>query len=725
MSSLNYIHLLALFFSFSFALYADEVSGETNLKKEILEGNKEKFPEGKKEKVDQKTEAEQTIFVTANRYVEPFSKAEASVAKITKEEMIEHQSRNLPEALQLTTGVAMQKTSNGQCSPYLRGFTGFGTLMLVDGIRLNNSIFRSGPNQYWTLLDMCSIDHVEVLKGASSALYGSDAIGGTVLAFTRFPEYSDNEEGIFGGRYFTRMSSAEESIIGRAEQTYATSDYALMIGGTYKMFGDVHSAKIGKQKKTGYDEYNWDLKLRLNLAGERELIFAHYHTTLDEVWRTHRTPYSDSGWHGTSIGNKESIHYFDNDRYLTYLTYLDQESYAIADTINFTLYYQTLGETLTKQKLGKKQIFDDDTDVQTLGVNLDLTKETRYGTWAYGATYSIDFADSSIDDRSSPLYGIQGSNPDNSKYHVLAAYVQDRFFITDQIDFTIGTRGTYTKADVGKFYNKNKRGTKKADSFSEDWTHLCSCGRLGYHFFDDKALLYLSVTEGFRTPNLTDLARNGDFASGSKEVPSTDIDPETYLSGEIGFRYTDEKIAFHTAYFYTDIRDQIIRTPEHPSSSSYTKVNGGKGYVHGFEAELAYLLTKSLTLRSGITIMGGSTDYYDGYEDVHEPIRTMPITAFGSLRWESPNKRFWAEVAELVVDKEDRLTAKDKTDTQRIPPGGTPGYLLTDLRTGFKITKNCNLVFSVENLFDEAYRYHGSGSNEPGRNFICSFEYKW
>ena len=168
-----------------------------------------------------------------------------------------------------------------------------------------------------------------------------------------------------------------------------------------------------------------------------------------------------------------------------------------------------------------------------------------------------------------------------------------------------------------------------------------------------------------------------------------------------------------------------MRSPETPGSSSYTKVNGGEGYVHGFETELAAKLTDDFTLRSGFTIMGGSTDYYDGYQDMHEPIRTMPVTFFTALRWDSPSRRFWAELVEQVVDKEDRLTEKDKKDTQRIPPGGTPGYLLTDIRMGYKITKNLHLVAAVENLLDEAYRVHGSGSNEPGRNFICSLEYKW
>jgi hemoglobin/transferrin/lactoferrin receptor protein len=99
------------------------------------------------------------------------------------------------------------------------------------------------------------------------------------------------------------------------------------------------------------------------------------------------------------------------------------------------------------------------------------------------------------------------------------------------------------------------------------------------------------------------------------------------------------------------------------------------------------------------------------------------MTATTALRWESQDRRFWAEAAERVSDQEDRLTAADKTDTQRIPPGGTPGYAVTDLRFGCRLKNGVSFVASVENVFNTDYRIHGSGSNEPGRNLILSAEY--
>jgi hemoglobin/transferrin/lactoferrin receptor protein len=125
------------------------------------------------------------MIVTATRVEEdPFS-LPYSVSVVTAQDLERKMPRTTPEALRELPSIMLQKTSHGQGSPYLRGFTGYRTLMLVDGIRLNNSTFRDGPNQYWGTIDAQSLDHLEVVRGPSSVMYGSDAIGGTVNAISK------------------------------------------------------------------------------------------------------------------------------------------------------------------------------------------------------------------------------------------------------------------------------------------------------------------------------------------------------------------------------------------------------------------------------------------------------------------------------------------------------------------------------------------------------------
>ena len=126
--------------------------------------------------------------------------------------------RTLPEALQFTPGVLVQKTAHGHGSPFIRGFTGRQNLLLVDGVRINNSLFRGGPVQYWNTIDPLSLDRIELVRSQGSVLYGSDAVGGTLNAFTRSSGFADQPEGEFfshGSAYYEYRSNGEGSHIGR------------------------------------------------------------------------------------------------------------------------------------------------------------------------------------------------------------------------------------------------------------------------------------------------------------------------------------------------------------------------------------------------------------------------------------------------------------------------------------------------------------------------------
>ena len=103
----------------------------------------------------------------------------------------------------------------------------------------------------------------------------------------------------------------------------------------------------------------------------------------------------------------------------------------------------------------------------------------------------------------------------------------------------------------------------------------------------------------------------------------------------------------------------------------------------------------------------------------------QPPTAQVGARWQLESGKYWAEAVSDMAVKADKLSADDQRDTQRIPPGGTPGYAVFHVRAGTQLTKHLQLSLALENIFDEDYRIHGSGVNEPGRNLIfmanCTF----
>jgi hemoglobin/transferrin/lactoferrin receptor protein len=133
--------------------------------------------------------------------------------------------------------------------------------------------------------------------------------------------------------------------------------------------------------------------------------------------------------------------------------------------------------------------------------------------------------------------------------------------------------------------------------------------------------------------------------------------------------------------------------------------------------------------------IGTLTICFDGQADAYptsapaakrEPLtRLMPTTTQVGLRWDHPNKRLWAETSCTFTDRADRLSSGDMADTQRVPPGGTPGYTVLDIRAGWKVNESLDVWSAVENVTDRDYRIHGSGVNEPGTNFKLGAKWRF
>ena len=100
----------------------------------------------------------------------------------------------------------------------------------------------------------------------------------------------------------------------------------------------------------------------------------------------------------------------------------------------------------------------------------------------------------------------------------------------------------------------------------------------------------------------------------------------------------------------------------------------------------------------------------------------MPLTVQLGLRWEPSEAGYWVESLATFADEQDELSSRDESDTQRIPPGGTPSYAVFTLRGGYRFNDHINGSATLENIFDEDYRIHGSGVNEAGVNFVAALD---
>lgn len=659
-------------------------------------------------------------------YLLPFS-----YALIDRSRIADRADRSLPQALREIPSVMVQETAIGQGSPFIRGFTAFRNLLLVDGVRLNNSVFREGPNQYWATVDAYGLDRIELQKGPSSVLYGSDAIGGTLQAVTKGPRVFGEEDPLT--EVFLRGATAERSIIARVDQHLGLDENTgLRFGGTVKDFGDLHGgADTGEMPETGYGEWHIDAKLERFLADGELLTIGTQSMRQTNVPRTHKTIFAVP-FEGSSVGS-DLRRELDQKRDLVYVQLEGEDgglidSGGLFDRYTGNLSWHRQAENQDRIRSNGVQQFTG-LDVNALGTVWQFEKDLEGWKLAYGLDYYHDEVSSFSS--SNPIQGPVG---DDAAYDLLGLYAQGEIPLDEKLTLLAGARFSYAAAQADSVEDPV---TGDVISLDEDWSAIVGNLRASYLLDaeeDSRTVLFGGASQGFRAPNLSDLTRFDDFGGfvggtpvDAVEVPAPDLDPEYYTTLEIGVREENDTWAAELAVFYTDIRDGIQRFPnDDPGTPDFeiAKDNLGDGYVAGIEFGGAFNIDAEWSLFGNATWQDGKQDTVDpdnAGEIIEDNLsRLMPLTGQLGARYEPTDGDWWVEGVLVGADKADQLSIRDIGDTERIPPGGTPGYLVAHLRGGWQVAENGQIGFALENLADEDYRIHGSGQNMPGLNLVLT-----
>jgi len=674
------------------------------------------------------------LVVTASRGLSPLKETPYSATSFSSQDFLENTVRTLPDALRYTPGVLVQKTSYGHGSPFIRGFTGRQNLLLVDGVRFNNSTFRGGPVQYWNTLDSLSLDHFELIRSQGSVLYGSDAAGGTLNAFTKSSGFADEPEGkVFshGSAYYEYRSNGRGSHIGRIEtQTGIGGVFGLHLGISAKEFGDIEDSAVGLMRGTGYPEQAIDARLDWAITPQTTLTLTHQNFNQDKVSRWHSTR-NNPGWlHGSHVTTPGRFiaREYDQERSLTYLRLAHENDRVDAPVrrVTATLSYQTSSDaefqirSLTDRRLQSY-------DVETTGFDLELESLLAGGSLTYGFDFYHDSVDSnSLRDRGAGFAFDPASRPlaDNSSYDLFGTYAQYIRPIGDRFELTAGLRYTHARAELGKLFDPATGTDISADS---SWDDFSASLRATYRI-NDCWLAFGGISQAFRAPNLNDLSGNLTTRSGTPTFGSLNVEPEEFVTYELGIRNDTENYGMSAAIFYTDVSDIITEVPLVTGSGAEITTNGSDGYIYGIELEGYWNISPQWTLSGFASWQDGrmQTPAFLGGPETEEYFsRLLPLSGSVALRWHHPSEPLWIEARILASAEADHLSRSDRTDTQRIPTGGTPAYAVASLRAGWSPMQNLELTAAIENLLDDDYRYHGSGQNEPGLNAIIGVKYLW
>ena len=674
------------------------------------------------------------IVVTATRRATPGFDLPASTSVVGRAGpggFATRQRRTVTDALTDLPSVMVQKTAYGQASPFIRGFTGYQTVMLVDGIRLNNSTFRSGPNQYWSTIDPFTVERIEVVRGPGSVLHGSDAVGGVVNAVSRRRTSFEPGEHM-EGRTHVRWSDAEHSWTVRGEVQGNRDDLGYSACTPSCSFGALEAGHgPGRREGTACRDTDGDVRLDWRQDDRSSWAFGLQHVDQDGVPRTHKTVDAES-YHGTDVGSELRRDLFQT-RDLVYLRHERLGSTPFADRVEITGSWHEQRERQIRAR-DTSRTDHQGTDVGTLGLQVQLDKTTRIGELTYGVECWRDDVDSFRRDYVNgvlDLERIQGAVADDARYDLLGVYVQDEIR-WGETTLVAWARRTYARARAGSVDDPTVGGADPATPgnvirVDDSWSDVVGSLR-AVHPLGESWNAFGGVSQAFRAPNLSDLTSLDD--TSGLETPSPGLDAEEYVTYEAGLRGRGERWTVQGTMWTTDIDGMIVPSPTGRrigGTPEVRKDNVGDGWVHGVEIEGRLRLTSELTLDAAYSWMYGRVDQIDPARGiVREPLsRLMPRTVAATLTWKPAGSAFEWWVAGRAVDHQDHLSLKDATDIERIPPGGTPGYGVVSIGTTFRISENADFLIALDNVADRDYRIHGSGVNEPGRNLILALDVRF
>lgn len=684
------------------------------------------------------TEELSPMVVTASGgFAEQWASSPWSTNRLQVKEL-RHVARNMPEALSGLPSVMVQKTALGQSSPYLRGLTGYHNVLLVDGIRLNHSAMRSGPNQYWSTVEMLGSEHIEVVRGPNGIIYGADAIGGVINVLSANPSFS-KEGVVLGGNFFGRLSSAEHSWSAGVNGIFSSSDWFAEVSHAERSFGDLEGGKeVGKQVKTGYDSRGTNFRLSRKLNEGTSVTLGLQRTFMDDVPRTHKTV-NGLTWEGLSPGS-EIWRNLDQKRQLYYGRFSWADAGCWADKGIVTLSMHQHGQERNRMKKATNGGDFQHFELDDFGFSARLETDDPWGgRIAYGVEWHRELLASGgykfndLQARGADL--LQGPLAADAQYERYALYLNDRYESASGWIVEPGIRFSSVRAGLERYYLKNSDATTIQTPETKTFDELIGSIRASKEISEDK-FLFAGLSQGFRPPSLYDLTSTDE--TSAIERPNSSLDAENFLQAEIGMRGNSGSLDWVVSAYRTWVEDMIIRSPIESGKSAVLKANGD-GFIQGIEIELSYDWSPSWRSEIRLSWMDGEVEQMldnnatgtvaiDGrnYTPVNRaPDRLMPSQAALVTRYTPEGLPWWSELSVFAVGKANDLSLKDKTDSSRIPSNGTPGFVLFGLRGGRSISDHTTITLAAENLGDIDYRIHGSGLNGPGRNFIFSLAHSF
>jgi hemoglobin/transferrin/lactoferrin receptor protein len=650
-----------------------------------------------------------------------------------------------------TGNIIIQKTQAGGGSPILRGFEANKILLVVDGVRMNNAIYRSGHLQNSITIDHAILNRTEVIFGPSSLIYGSDALGGVIHYYTRDPKLAENKNFIVGGGAYTQYSTANRGKVGHVNLNLGTRKFGSLTSLTYKDLGNI---KIGSNRNLFYGDWGKTLHYVKREADGTDSMYINnneqiqYYTAYKQLDFLQKFKYAQTefiDWivnfqYSTSsnIDRLDMLNDYKNG-YLEYSEYYygpQNRLLASVKNVNrndnpfFTnatsiFAYQRIDEDRVVRKFNSiDRLFQLET-VNVLSLNFDFLKiwdgdkRLNYG---YDIIYNNVGSGSyyeNIESRemrpAQTRYPSGGSNTFSS-----SAYASYKRIYSDKLVLNGGVR--YNYSILNSIFNN--------PSLSFDTTRInygAMTGSLSLVYHPKNAWQINAIlSTGYRNPNVDDYGKiraKDDYII----VPNTNIKPEYTYNAELGAsRVLEGFLRMDIVGFYTLLTDAIVRTDYSLNGEDSMIYNGdlykitanynaNLAHIFGASANIISDFSNNVVLKASMNITKG-TNLSDDVPLGHIP----PVFGRISITYDYRRFMFDSYIYYNGWKFNEDFSPYGEDNEGEATRFGYPAWWTLNLTTSYKINDFLNVQFSIENILDQFYKPYASGVSAPGRNFIIT-----
>ncbi len=699
------------------------------------------------------------VIFSANKTEENKNEVPYSLTVVTNKEVIFSNPQTSADMLMNTGGVFVQKSQMGGGSPVLHGFEANRVLLVVDGVRMNNAIYRAGHLQDVITVDPNMLDRTEILFGPSSVIYGSDALGGTMHFYTRQPMLASDTGILVTSNAMIRTATANNELTAHFDLNFGGKKWASLTSVTRSDFGDL---RMGANTNPYQGDFGWcnlyveringvDTVLKNNVplvqrhTGYSQVDFMQKFLFQQNAHVSHLLNFQMSS--SSYIPRYDRLAQIGSNGLPTYAewSYGPQKRIFIAYTLNLksdSSFYDEANITLSMQQIEQdritRKLYSDNRKRQneTVGVyalNADFTKvcckkhELRYGMeFTFNDVQSAATSTNSTTAVATPT---DTRYPDGgSSMMSTALYVSHSWEICPKFILTDGLRLSYISlnsnwADTSIFHLP----------FSEAKnSNIAPSGSIGIVWMPvEQIRFHVNGSTGFRAPNVDDMGKIFESAPGILFVPNPDLKPEMAMGGEAGMDWTftpGARIDF--TGFYTALSNAIVARPfqyngadsvlyDGTMSEVQAQQNVDKAFIYGFTTGLTADFNSHFSFHGTVTYTFGR--YKDVTNDTLIPLDHIP-PVFGQAGLVYRTKGFeaefftrfngWKRLPDYSPSGEDNL------DQATIY--GMPSWVTINFRSELHVNKYVGINFAVENIMDLNYRHFASGMSAPGRSFIIA-----